>query len=182
VTTTLAIYAHLFDDDHAETMAALDALVAPMPSCTGNAVPLHVYPSGLRPHTATLNSSVSFNRASSSPASWWLHIRQNQHTPPSRTCPTTARRKPVTIRCTPERAGLLTNPQCDCSRPTHAEHHRHIRNILDAYPPSGCTLEESQAVPEAISTIVRETPTVGLEFGALSSPEGHQRHSSRPTT
>jgi len=84
------------------------------------------------------------------------HAFDKTHTPPSRTCPTTARRKPVTIRCTPERAGLLTNPQCDCSRPTHAEHHRHIRNILDAYPPSGCTLEESQAVPEAISTIVRE--------------------------
>ena len=30
VTTTLAIYAHLFDDDHAETMAALEAMSRPV--------------------------------------------------------------------------------------------------------------------------------------------------------
>jgi integrase len=29
-TTTLAIYTHLFDDDHAETMAALEALSRPL--------------------------------------------------------------------------------------------------------------------------------------------------------
>ncbi len=29
VTTTLAIYTHLFDDDHAETMAALEAMSRP---------------------------------------------------------------------------------------------------------------------------------------------------------
>jgi hypothetical protein len=32
VTTTLAIYTHLFDDDHAETMAALEAMSRPMDS------------------------------------------------------------------------------------------------------------------------------------------------------
>jgi hypothetical protein len=30
VTTTLSIYTHLFDDDHAETMAALEALSRPV--------------------------------------------------------------------------------------------------------------------------------------------------------
>ncbi len=30
VTTTLGIYAHLFDDDHAETMAALEAISRPV--------------------------------------------------------------------------------------------------------------------------------------------------------
>jgi integrase len=30
VTTTLSIYTHLFDDDHAETMAALDAMSPPV--------------------------------------------------------------------------------------------------------------------------------------------------------
>lgn len=30
VTTTLAIYTHLFDDDHAETMAALEAMTRPV--------------------------------------------------------------------------------------------------------------------------------------------------------
>jgi hypothetical protein len=29
VTTTLAIYMHLFDDDHAETMAAREAMIRP---------------------------------------------------------------------------------------------------------------------------------------------------------
>jgi hypothetical protein len=32
VTTTLAIYAHLFADDHVETMAALEAMRAPVDS------------------------------------------------------------------------------------------------------------------------------------------------------
>ena len=40
VTTTLAIYTHLFDDDHAETMAALDALAA-APTYGGNVISLH---------------------------------------------------------------------------------------------------------------------------------------------
>jgi hypothetical protein len=30
VTTTLSIYTHLFDDDHAETMAALEAMSRPL--------------------------------------------------------------------------------------------------------------------------------------------------------
>ena len=30
VTTTLSIYTHLFDDDHAETMAALEAMSRPV--------------------------------------------------------------------------------------------------------------------------------------------------------
>lgn len=38
VTTTLSIYTHLFDDDHAETMAALEALVHPREA--SNVVPL----------------------------------------------------------------------------------------------------------------------------------------------
>lgn len=37
VTTTLAAYTHLFDDDHAETMAALEAIAQPV---TANVVPL----------------------------------------------------------------------------------------------------------------------------------------------
>jgi hypothetical protein len=38
----LAIYTHLFDDDHAETMAALGALgTGPTPSYDGNVIPLH---------------------------------------------------------------------------------------------------------------------------------------------
>jgi hypothetical protein len=40
VTTTLAIYTHLFDDDHAETMAALGAMVAPKAEAD-NVIPLH---------------------------------------------------------------------------------------------------------------------------------------------
>jgi hypothetical protein len=32
VTTTLSIYTHLFDDDHAETMAALEAMSLPAAS------------------------------------------------------------------------------------------------------------------------------------------------------
>lgn len=40
VTTTLVIYTHLFDDDHAETMAALDALAA-APTYGGNVISLH---------------------------------------------------------------------------------------------------------------------------------------------
>jgi integrase len=38
VTTTLAVYTHLFDDDHAETMAALEAISRPVASL--NVVPL----------------------------------------------------------------------------------------------------------------------------------------------
>ncbi len=38
VTTTLAIYTHLFDDDHAETMAALEAMSRPV--ATPNVVPI----------------------------------------------------------------------------------------------------------------------------------------------
>jgi integrase len=34
VTTTLAIYTHLFDDDHAETMAALEAMGQPKPNAS----------------------------------------------------------------------------------------------------------------------------------------------------
>jgi len=30
VTTTLAVYTHLFDDDHAETVAALEAMSRPV--------------------------------------------------------------------------------------------------------------------------------------------------------
>jgi len=45
VTTTLAIYTHLFDDDHAETMAALEAMnrpdFAPNVWQAGNVIPLH---------------------------------------------------------------------------------------------------------------------------------------------
>jgi hypothetical protein len=37
VTTTLAIYTHLFDDDHAETMAALEAMSRP---AAPNVVPM----------------------------------------------------------------------------------------------------------------------------------------------
>jgi integrase len=37
VTTTLAIYTHLFDDDHAETMAALEPLSRP---AVPNVVPM----------------------------------------------------------------------------------------------------------------------------------------------
>jgi hypothetical protein len=40
VTTTLAIYTHLFDDDHAETMAALGALATPKPKAD-NVIPLY---------------------------------------------------------------------------------------------------------------------------------------------
>ncbi|MGO8940213.1 MAG: hypothetical protein ACLQLO_24905 [Mycobacterium sp.] len=39
VTTTLAIYTHLFDDDHAETMAALGVMEA-APVHAENVVPL----------------------------------------------------------------------------------------------------------------------------------------------
>jgi integrase len=39
VTTTLAIYTHLFDDDHAETMAALEAMARPV--TPRNVVPMH---------------------------------------------------------------------------------------------------------------------------------------------
>lgn len=39
-TTTLSIYAHLFEDDHAGNMAALGAIAAPQPSYTGNVVAL----------------------------------------------------------------------------------------------------------------------------------------------
>ncbi|QVI30244.1 tyrosine-type recombinase/integrase [Mycolicibacterium neoaurum] len=38
VTTTLSIYTHLFDDDHAETMAALEAMSRP--SGATNVVPI----------------------------------------------------------------------------------------------------------------------------------------------
>jgi integrase len=37
VTTTLAIYTHLFDDNHAETMAALEAMSRP---AAPNVVPM----------------------------------------------------------------------------------------------------------------------------------------------
>jgi len=40
VTTTLAIYTHLFDDDHAETITALGAMAA-SPTRNKNVVPLH---------------------------------------------------------------------------------------------------------------------------------------------
>ncbi|BDN80476.1 MULTISPECIES: tyrosine-type recombinase/integrase [Mycobacterium] len=38
ITTTLAIYTHLFDDDHAETMAALEAMSCPVSA--PNVVPM----------------------------------------------------------------------------------------------------------------------------------------------
>jgi hypothetical protein len=38
VTTTLAIYTHLFDDDYAETMAALEAMSRPVDA--PNVVPI----------------------------------------------------------------------------------------------------------------------------------------------
>jgi integrase len=38
--TTLAIYAHLFADDHSDAMAALGAMAGPKPSAT-NVIPLH---------------------------------------------------------------------------------------------------------------------------------------------
>jgi hypothetical protein len=38
--TCTSHYTHLFDDDHAETMAALGALAAPKPSYGGNVIPL----------------------------------------------------------------------------------------------------------------------------------------------
>jgi hypothetical protein len=38
VTTTLAIHTHLFDDDHADTMAALEAMSRPV--AAPNVVPL----------------------------------------------------------------------------------------------------------------------------------------------
>lgn len=37
VTTTLAVYTHLFDDDHADSMAALEAMSAPV---APNVVPM----------------------------------------------------------------------------------------------------------------------------------------------
>jgi hypothetical protein len=40
VTTTLGIYTHLFDDDRAETMAALEAMGRPAAS---NVVPMRRY-------------------------------------------------------------------------------------------------------------------------------------------
>jgi integrase len=40
VTTTLTVCTHLFDDDHAETMAALDAMTSPTPNAN-NVVRLH---------------------------------------------------------------------------------------------------------------------------------------------
>jgi integrase len=40
VTTTLAIYTHLFDDDHAETTAALEAMSRPAVARQGNVIPL----------------------------------------------------------------------------------------------------------------------------------------------
>jgi len=39
VTTTLGIYTHLFDDDHAETMAALEAMSLPV---APNVVPIRL--------------------------------------------------------------------------------------------------------------------------------------------
>jgi len=39
--TTLAVYAHLFEDGHAETMAALEALNRPTPTHGDNVIPLH---------------------------------------------------------------------------------------------------------------------------------------------
>ena len=36
----LAIYAHLFEDDHAETMAALEAMSRPVDARMGNVIPL----------------------------------------------------------------------------------------------------------------------------------------------
>jgi hypothetical protein len=43
VTTTLGVYAHLFNtDDHAEAMAALGALATPAPEPNyGKVIPLH---------------------------------------------------------------------------------------------------------------------------------------------
>jgi hypothetical protein len=38
VTTTLGIYTHLFDDDHAETMTALEAISRP--TAAANVVPI----------------------------------------------------------------------------------------------------------------------------------------------
>ncbi len=40
VTTTLAVYTHLFNDDLADSMAALDAMAAPK-AAAENVVPLH---------------------------------------------------------------------------------------------------------------------------------------------
>lgn len=39
-TTTLAVYAHLFEDDHADAMGALGAMVVPKQTYAGNFVPL----------------------------------------------------------------------------------------------------------------------------------------------
>jgi integrase len=40
VTTTLAVYTHLFDDDHADAMAALGAMAAPKAKVS-NVIQLH---------------------------------------------------------------------------------------------------------------------------------------------
>ncbi|WP_455901139.1 integrase [Rhodococcus gordoniae] len=41
VTTTLSVYAHLFEDDHSDAMAALGAMGNVAPRHTGNVVPIH---------------------------------------------------------------------------------------------------------------------------------------------
>ena len=40
VTTTLSVYAHLFESDHADAMAALGAMGAPPPRQADNVVPI----------------------------------------------------------------------------------------------------------------------------------------------
>jgi len=40
VTTTLTVYTHLFEDNHADAMAALDAMATPKPKADGNVIPL----------------------------------------------------------------------------------------------------------------------------------------------
>jgi hypothetical protein len=40
-TTTLSIYAHLFEDDHADAMAALGAMATAPKAYGSNVIPLH---------------------------------------------------------------------------------------------------------------------------------------------
>lgn len=41
VTTTLSVYAHLFENDHADARAALAAMGTPPLRPTGNVLPIH---------------------------------------------------------------------------------------------------------------------------------------------
>jgi hypothetical protein len=51
-TTALAIYTHLFDDDHAETMAALEAMSRPVDA--PNVVPMRRRMTGIEPAYSAL--------------------------------------------------------------------------------------------------------------------------------